>query len=261
MHPVIRIRWAILIVFVALCGWLLPGITSLENDDDVLAFLPPDRPEVATFHRIAQRFGMTEVALVGLADGEEDLLVPEKVDALRSLAERIETLEGVKLVLSLAGLPHPEVREEGLEIGPLVPTTLRDAKALRERVLASPDAVGNLISKDGRAAALMVFLLPRKGSEAGALAARRKSLEAIRAAVEEGWSGESHFAGAPFVELSASELSRRDIEALSPIVIGVLGGGFRHPIGIAQRRVLESTDSRAWEWASSWGHTACSGSR
>src|SRR5690606_5939257 len=57
---------------------------------------------------------------------------------------------------------------------------------------------------------------------ADAFAARRKTLEELRALVEEQWEGETHFAGAPYIEMAASSSSRSDIERLSPIVIGVL---------------------------------------
>ena len=46
LHPIVRARWAILVVFLGLCAWLIPGVTNIQNDDDVLAFLPPDHAEV-----------------------------------------------------------------------------------------------------------------------------------------------------------------------------------------------------------------------
>ncbi|HVI01095.1 MAG TPA: MMPL family transporter, partial [Enhygromyxa sp.] len=65
-------------------------------------------------------------------------------------------------------------------------------------------------------------LIPRDGEGAEAYAARRKTLEDLRALVEESWDGQAHFAGAPYIEMAASSSSRSDIERLSPIVIGVL---------------------------------------
>lgn len=222
LHPVVRARWLILAVFVAVCAWVVPGLWDLRNDDDVLAFLPPDHPDVVGFHEVAKRFGMLEVALVGIAPPDGDVFTKERIDAVRQLEQQLEELPGVRLALGFADLPNPVVNEGGLEVAPLVPEGFTDPQAVRERVLASRDAVGNFVSSDGAAAMVLVFLLPRDGDGPEAFAKRREVLRSIRTLTEQLWDGEVHFGGAPFVEVEASELSRRDIERLSPIVIAVL---------------------------------------
>lgn len=222
IHPIVRARWIILAVFVALCAWLIPGVSQIENDDDVLAFLPPDHPEVVNFHAVAARFGMMEVALIGLEDEGGDMLTPKRIAEVRELTKQIKELPGVKTALSFTDLPNPVVNEEGLVVDALVPSSMTDEAQIRERVLGSRDAVGNLIAKDGKAAALLVFLLPRQDASPASFAARRQTLDDMRRLVSEQWQGTSHFAGAPYVEMAASESSRHDIERLSPIVIGVL---------------------------------------
>jgi predicted RND superfamily exporter protein len=221
-HPIVRARWIILLLFAAVTAWLVPGVAHIQNDDDVLAFLPPDHEDVQTFNRVAERFGMLEVALVGLAPETGDVLAPERVDEVRALAKRVSELEGVKLVLSFADLPNPQVTEEGMIVAELVPADLRDPEEIRRRVLSNRNAVGNVVSESGDAAALLVFLLPKGDTGADAFAKRRDTLAGIRDSVADGWSGEAHFAGAPFVEIAASNASRTDIEDLSPIVIVVL---------------------------------------
>jgi predicted RND superfamily exporter protein len=222
LHPIVKARWWILALFVALCAWLIPGVTKIQNDDDVLAFLPPDHPEVVNFNEVAAQFGMMEVALIGLEDDGGNLLLPQRIAQVRKLTLQIKELPGVKTALSFTDLPNPIVTDEGLVVDPLVPASMTDADQIRERVLGSRDAVGNLISKDGKAAALLVFLLPREGSGPEAFTARRKTLDDMRALVAENWDGQSYFAGAPYVEMAASDASRQDIDRLSPIVIGVL---------------------------------------
>jgi uncharacterized protein len=221
-HPIVRARWAILLMFTALCAWLIPGLAQIHNDDDVLAFLPPDHPEVINFQEVADRFGMTEVALVGLADEGASVLAPQRVAQIRALSKQINELPGVKTALSFADLPNPVVTDDGLIVDALVPESMTDAAAIRAQVLGSRDAVGNLVSEDGKAAALLVFLIPREGDGAEAFAARRETLERLRGLVEDQWTGQAHFAGAPYIEMAASSSSRSDIERLSPIVIGVL---------------------------------------
>ena len=164
LHPIVRLRWAILAVFIGVCAWLIPGVTNLQNDDDVLAFLPAEHPDVKGFNAVAERFGMLEVALIGLTDSDQDLLTPERMDQVRQLTKDLRTIDGVNVVLSAADLPNPIVNDEGLEVAPLVPEDLRDADAIRKRVLESPTAVGNFVSETGKATAILAFLHAREGN-------------------------------------------------------------------------------------------------
>ena len=220
-HPIVRARWLILALTVALAALILPGFQDIREDNDVLAFLPPDHPDVVAFREVASRFGVLEVGLVGLHKQDGDLLTPERVDEVRALGREIAQKDGVRMVLSFADLPDPQVTEEGLEVAELVPEALRDAAKIRDKVLGSTDAVGAMISADGRAAALMVFLLHNEDRVAGA-EARAESLRQIREAMATGWDGESHVGGAPFIEDAAARAGRGDLDRLSPIVIAVL---------------------------------------
>ena len=217
-HLVVRLRWVILAAFAVVCAWLVPGIAQLRHDDDVLAFLPPEHADVVTFREVADRFGMLEVGLVGLrAEDGGDLLVTERVEQIRSLAEELATAPGVRLVLSFPDLPDATVQGDTLVVNPLVPKGITERDEIARRVLGNRNAVGNLVSGDGRAAALMIYML-----DAPSMAERGERLETIRAIVRQGWTGETYFGGAPFVEYEAAVASREDIERLSPVVILVL---------------------------------------
>jgi uncharacterized protein len=218
-HLVVRARWVVLALFVGLCAWIVPGIAQLRHDDDVLAFLPPEHPDVVAFREVADRFGMLEVALVGL-QSDDTLLTPARTEQVRTLATRLGELPGVRLVLSYPEFPEAKVEDDTLVVRALVPKGTSDPEDIRRRVLANPDAVGNFISEDGDAAAIFVFLPPANDSDRAAV--RLEQLGAIRAVVAEHWDGEAFFGGAPFMETAASTASREDIERLSPIVIGVL---------------------------------------
>lgn len=216
-HFVVRARWVILALLVALCAWILPGAANIREDDDVLAFLPPDHPDVIAFREVADRFGVLEIGLVGLRkpDGGE-LLTLDRVDEVRTLSRKLGELPGVRMVLSFTNLPDPKATDEGLEVAELVPVDLRDEAKIREKVLGSTDAVGNMVSKDGTAAAQLVFLVHNSQTP------KAETLQQIRDVVEANWEGEHHVGGAPFFEDAAARSSRSDINRLSPVVIAVL---------------------------------------
>ena len=217
VHPVVRARLVILLAFGLLLAWLIPGIGKLAHDDDVLAFLPPEHPDVVAFRDVAERFGMLSVGLVGLRKGGDDLLRPESTEEIRELAIGVSELPGVRLVLSYPELPDARVEGDTLVVEPLVPRDLSDATEIRRRVLGNGNAVGNLVSEDGTAAALMIYFLDDSDASA-----RGEQLDAIKALVQEQWGGQAWFGGAPFIESHAASASRQDIERLSPIVIAVL---------------------------------------
>ncbi|MCA9710055.1 MAG: MMPL family transporter, partial [Myxococcales bacterium] len=218
-HPIVRARYVVLVLLVAICAWMIPGIGLLRHDDDVLAFLPPEDPDVVTFREVADRFGMLEVVLVGLRS-EQPMLTPERTERVRTLHTRLTEVTGVRLVLSYPEFPEVKVVDDTLVVQALVPPGLDDPDRIRRRVLGNPDAVGNFISADGEAAAVLVYLEPATGSDR--VQVRNEQLDTIRATVGEHWDGEAFFGGAPFMEQAASTASRQDIERLSPIVIGVL---------------------------------------
>lgn len=216
LHPIVRARVPILLVFFALCAWLLPGVGRLRHDDDVIAFLPPDHPDVVAFRDVADRFGMLEVALVGVrAPDGADLLTAERAERIRALGRALAELPGTRLVLDFPDLPDLEVEGDTLAVDPLVPKGMTDDASIRSRVLGNRDAVGNLVSADGTAATLLVYMLPGHDE-------RPARLADIRRTVGEHWDGEAYFGGSPFIESAAAESSRADIERLSPIVIAVL---------------------------------------
>lgn len=218
-HFLVRARFAVLVVLVAVCAWLVPGVSQLQHDDDVLAFLPPEHPDVVAFREVAERFGMLEVALVGIrSDGP--LLNTERTEKVRTLATKLSEVVGVRLVLSYPDFPEAKVENDTLIVSPLVPEGTTDPEEIKERVLSNADAVGNFISRDGEAAAILIYLNAATGSDRARL--RGEELAAIRATVDQHWDGEAFYGGAPFMETAASDASREDIERLSPIVIAVL---------------------------------------
>lgn len=217
LHPIVQGRFIILAVFAALCAWLVPGVAQLQHDDDVLAFLPPEHADVVTFGEVADRFGMLSVGLVGLRADGADLLTHERTEAVREIGRRVAEQPGVRLVLSYPDLPDARIEAETLVVEALVPLHVKDPEAIRRRVLGNGNAVGNLISSDGTAAMLLVYML-----DEGDPAARNKHLDGLRELVETHWQGESYFGGGPFFEHTAATASRQDIEGLSPIVVAVL---------------------------------------
>jgi predicted RND superfamily exporter protein len=213
---ILRFRWPILIVTGVVTAAFATLLPRLENDDDVMQFLPAEDPEIALFHRVNERFGGLDVAIVGLE--APDMFTPKRLQEVRELTRRLAQVDGVYDVMSFTEVPDPQPGPMGLNVEPLVdrvPTDPEELAALKARVLANENAVGNLISKDGGAAMILCFL-------GGKRAAVNVAAD-IKAAAGAAWTGHSiYYAGAPFVRLHVVGGTKADMDKLTPIVIAVV---------------------------------------
>lgn len=184
----------------------------VQEDDDILAFLPKTNPDVAGFYDVAERFGSLDVALVGIES--DDALSPEFLERLKHLTKRLNETEGIQFALTLTSVEDFVADRErgGITADYLVreiPKTPEAAAALREKVLARDHIVGNLVSADGKAVMIYVFAAP--GSEPRATAYR------VREEVEKDFPSETkYWHGAPFVSTYIYELTQEDLRVLAP---------------------------------------------
>ncbi len=109
---------------------------GLRKDYTLEAFVADDSEDYATFRRLMDDFLSNELAIIavqGEADGFEDTL-----DVVSELQTQVETLEAVERVTSLAD----------------VPTMIRSV--LGEQIMRHPLFVDNVVSRDGRTAAMVL---------------------------------------------------------------------------------------------------------
>ena len=67
---------------------------AVEHEDDVLAFLPQDNPEVKVFSYINKRFGGLDLALVGIqaSEADGDVLAPDFLRRLQRMTKELKEL-------------------------------------------------------------------------------------------------------------------------------------------------------------------------
>lgn len=148
------IAWGIVLVVALGTAASLLQLRQLKNEDDVLAFLPQDNPDVGLFYDINKRFGGLDLALVGLEVA--DPFDPEFLRKLQRLTQSLKDSGGLDHVLSLANVVDftPDRERGGVITAPLVqhlPESPEQRAALREKVMSRDHVVGNLISADGQA--------------------------------------------------------------------------------------------------------------
>lgn len=183
---------------------------DVEQDDDLLAFLPEGNAEVAAFREINESFGGLDVALVGI---EADPLDPGVFARLKAATRALDDAPEVERALSLANVddftPAPG---GGIETDFLVREIPDDPAAraeLREKVFSRDLVVGQLVSESGGAFTILCFA--SHGQDPRDFAA------VVQSKVREHFETETiYWGGAPFISTYIYSTTQRDLRQLTP---------------------------------------------
>jgi predicted RND superfamily exporter protein len=224
-HPraVLGCVLALCVAAAALLGRLDPPGLRLEIDPSTEPLLPAGDPAVGEYRRAVRDFGDDQLFVVAMET--PDAFTPESLAALRRVGDAISRLEGVRSVRSLARVTafRWDREAEQIEVGPFLDAIPEDPAALarlRERALADPTWRRNLVSDDGRTAALNVSFREMTDQEL-----IRSDLDGrIRALLDAETTPERrfHVSGRPHVKSRMYHAMTRDLAVLIPTAIGVL---------------------------------------
>ncbi len=204
----------------------------VEQDDNVLDFLPKNNAEVRAFYDVSDRFGSLDVAIVGIA--ADDVFTGPFLAKLKTATKKLNQTDGIDYALSLTSVEDftPDPTKGGVSTDYLVhdpPETKEQEEALRARVLANDNIVGNLVSADSKGVVILCFL--RHGVDPHAGAGK------VRAVVDEVFpSEEKYWGGSPFISTYIYDVTQRDLRRLAPwacvAIIALIIASFRDIVGM-----------------------------
>lgn len=214
----------LLLLLTLVCGVVgAVGLGRLKNEEDVLVFLPEGDASVTAFKDVARRFGALRVALIGVlprarsGSGEPELFSTDMLTAIDRLSTTLKNTEGVDRVVSLSTMTDLVTSDGGVEVMPLIPAPIPTDPAalsrLKQRALALPSVRGNVVSADGRAGLVMIFLT--EGARTRVLADKARQL----AQAELGERAHLYYGGAPFAGQSIYDDTQRDVRRLTPLAM------------------------------------------
>ncbi|MDB4968132.1 MAG: rane protein [Myxococcales bacterium] len=244
-------RWprTVVAAVVILAVLAFVGTSRLQNEEDLMVFLPQRDPDVQLFKDVSQRFGALRVALIGVeAPAGDDVFSTASVEKITRATQAIKNVRGVDLILSITAVSDIVPGPMGAQVVDLVPSPPADAaaaRALRDKVLSREFAAGNLVSRDGRAALIMAFLadpstLAATSAATGNSRGKGGELgveEQIRTAALKELGGMTvYFGGAPYAARSIYQEAQADVWHLSPVALFMLFLvvilAFRDPVGV-----------------------------
>ncbi len=91
--PALKLPIVMLLLIVVVTGLLVPSAIGIQNDDDVIKFLPQDDPKIVKFKDVGDKFHGLQMAIVGIEAPEgETIFTHENIMLTRRFATEFKAL-------------------------------------------------------------------------------------------------------------------------------------------------------------------------
>jgi len=206
----------VIAVIILLTIFFYFGLTRVNIVTDPKSMLPEGDPAVAAFDEVDETFGGAEFVLV-IMDMDEVF----SAGALREidrLTNDLERVKGVSSVLSITNIEQIKGVEGGIEVVELIeeiPSSSAELQKLKNRVLSNDDYAGQIVSKNGKIALVMVQLLPNADEESVV----RYTKEVIQ---KLGLDEKAYLTGEPVFDVEIDKMLVGDMSKLFPLAILVM---------------------------------------
>ena len=216
-HPVLA---AGLLVLLTLA--LALAIPRIEFDTSAEGLMVQKDPARQYYERAKSRFGSDTLTVV-LVKAQNVFTAPV-LHAIRRISDGLDGVEGVTRVESLTTVKN--IKGEGTSlsveplVGPTIPTAPSDLERIRRDALANRVFVGNIVSRDAAAAAIIVYTDARPADKQF----NQRFSDSVEAILtRESTPGLTAYQiGTPLTKVVFGEYTRQDLVGLIPISMVVL---------------------------------------
>jgi hydrophobe/amphiphile efflux-3 (HAE3) family protein len=155
---ILRFRWLLLLLVFLLTIFAFYEMRTLRMDNSNESFFLEGDPTKLLLDKFRDTFGNEDFVYVLIET--RDFFEPDTIRLIRKLAEDLEAhVPYVKDMKFLGNVEYVEGVEGGIEISDLIeeiPETPEEMKLARERAMNEPLYLDNLISRDGKTAAILL---------------------------------------------------------------------------------------------------------
>jgi len=211
-----RPRMVLLLIVLVTCFFGYHA-RHIQLDSSIESLLPKDDPEKEYYEEVRRLFGSDEIVVIGLV--VQNVYTPEVLKKIKRITEEIREIPEVKSVASLTNAQDviTTVAEEDTLLIPEIPSSTQGWDELKRKVAAHPIYFKNLVSPDGRAAAINVTFLESISDEAF----RRRGLdEKIQVILDkEDGPGKLYYTGLPRFKVHMVKSMQQDLKYFLPLVL------------------------------------------
>ena len=209
------------ILFFVLIGLLtgLFGYYAIESkaDNSIEVWLKRNDPKLDYYYDFIDKFGDDEFLIIAM-DGD-DLFTGKKIKLINDIATRLESVKGVRSVISLASVYKDKLS------APYFKEVLKRNKAssvldvFEEKILDDPMYVNNVISSDGETTAIIATVA--KGSPEARKELVKETREILSAVETENSMKNFFLAGPSIVNTELDRMSQNDMKTFTPVMFAV----------------------------------------
>ncbi len=210
----------VLAVFLALFAASLAILPRMKIDNSVDVFFDKDGTSYRSFQRWKDQFGSDELVIVAFSD--KDIFTPRNLRIVRSLTDRIKALDHVADVTSLTSVNTIVGSARDFTVRRLIeeiPATPEALARLRREALSDPLYVKNIVSSDGRTAAVIAELEGPEDDDSY----KKETIRSIRGICREVMGGRPfHLSGLTVIEHVFAAYMQDDLKTFMPLMILII---------------------------------------
>lgn len=216
-------KTTILIVLLVTAGFFVQ-MKKVRTETNTDAFFPKSHPAILYHYKVEDIFGVRSPMVLGVVDeGPDGIFNPRTLGIIAHLTETLQGLQGIMEddVDSLSTLKNIEGKGDLLDVRPFmteVPQTPEAIEALKQAVFRNEIFLGNIVSRDGKAAS--IFAQYEDGIDKHAMFYTIK--EIVDAERKKHPDVQIFFSGRPVMEGLIGVLLKADMGRLFPIVMLVV---------------------------------------
>jgi predicted RND superfamily exporter protein len=187
-------------------------------DVSPLGFVARGSRSRADFAEARKHFGPDDYLVIAVVAG--DVFSLENLAKLRELHGKVERTGGIIEVLSLVNVPYARSVNGVVEIDKLIPPLESgDDRLAQARAIATSDRLyaGNLVSSDGRTAALNILLDPELPTHK-----RHEITRDVYELTRNAGFEKVYFAGDPFSQWRCTEAIKSDLRLFLPLTLALI---------------------------------------
>ncbi len=200
----------------------------LHIDNSVRAAFPSHNKDFQQLEKFLEQFGGDE--LIVLAYRSDDIFSKKHLSAIDRISRQIAQLEDVLRVTSLTTVSDFRASQGRLRVvdfiernsegGLALPESAEGMAGLRNRILGNSLYVENIISADGKAAAVAAHIVNKPGDDAY----KRRLVRQIKEiAASSSLNERFYFAGPPVFSTEMERYVSRDLKVFTPLVMLMIG--------------------------------------
>jgi predicted RND superfamily exporter protein len=233
-HLVVDRPRIVLFLILLITGFFAYHARHIRLDSSVDSLLPQNDPEKQYYNEVRQIFGSDEIGVIGLVT--DNVYTPAVLQKIKRLTDELRKIPEVRSVISLTNAQDivKSVAEEQALLVPAIPATAAEWEQLKEKVADVPIYLKNLVSLDGRAAAINIAFLDSISDDEF----RRRGInETIQAIVNREAEPERlYYTGLPYFKTHLAQSMRTDLTRFVPLtlffIVVVLFVSFRSLRGV-----------------------------